>query len=95
MRCVSISYCSSAVVAEVLPCATSRDSSTTMRLPVSMSASATRAAVMPAPTIAMSQSIDSFRDAVASPTPLRISQYASLDRILPAPLRLNGHMRRA
>jgi hypothetical protein len=60
-----------------------------------MSASATKAAVMPAPMIAMSQSVDSSSAALASPTPLRISQYGALDRTLLALFRVNGHMRQA
>ena len=58
---MSISYCSSAVDADVLPRATSRASSTTMRLPVAINASDTSAAVIPAPTMAMSQSMDSLQ----------------------------------
>jgi hypothetical protein len=71
---VSISYCNSAVEAAVLPCAMSRESSTTMRLPVAISASATSAEVIPAPMMAMSQSMDSSSAGFASPMPLRSSQ---------------------
>ncbi|CTP91109.1 hypothetical protein XTALMG727_3312 [Xanthomonas translucens pv. arrhenatheri LMG 727] len=53
--CVSISYCSSAVLAEVLPQPMSRCSSTATSWPCAISSSAIKAAVMPPPTIATSQ----------------------------------------
>jgi hypothetical protein len=63
-----------------------------MRFPVAISASATNAEVMPAPMMAMSQSMDSSSAAFASPMPLRSSQYASLERTALAEFRLKGHM---
>ena len=54
MSSSSISYCSRAVLAAVLPVATSRPSRTTTSSPRACSSSATRAPVIPAPTTATS-----------------------------------------
>src|SRR5674476_564828 len=70
----SISYCSSAVLAEVLPRPASRRSMSTTSLPRLVRASATSAPVTPAPMMAMSHCSSRLSGACECPSPLRTSQ---------------------